>query len=235
MIQNLPFYLIIGFILTTVLAIGMVLLLMNTSSKPIGNKTARAVLIMICFWLVSQMVLSLYGFYIDAPESIPPRIILFGVAPSIIAIIFFFNNRKGKLFIDRLSMQMLTYLHIIRIPVELVLYGLFLNGAVPQLMTFEGSNLDILAGATAPLVGFFGIGQSKMGKFSLLAWNIICLALLMNIVVHAVLSAPSPFQQFGFEQPNIAILNFPFSWLPTFIVPLVFFAHLAAIRKLIYH
>ncbi|MNY38553.1 hypothetical protein D3C86_1731870 [compost metagenome] len=128
---------------------------------------------------------------------------------------------------------MLTYVHLIRIPVELVLYGLFLNGAIPELMTFEGRNFDILAGITAPLVGFFGISQSKMGKTSLLLWNFACLGLLLNIVVTAILSAPSPFQQLSFEQPNIAILYFPFSWLPVFVVPLVLFAHLAAIRKLI--
>jgi len=95
--------------------------------------------------------------------------------------------------------------------------------------------MDILAGITAPIVGFFGVSKSKMGKTSLLVWNFVCLGLLLNIVINAILSAPSPFQQFGFDQPNVAILNFPFSWLPAFIVPLVLFAHLAAIRKLFNH
>jgi hypothetical protein len=54
----------------------------------------------------------------------------------------------------------------------------------------------------------------------------------LNIVVNAALSAPVPFQQFAFDQPNIAVLYFPFVWLPGFIVPLVLFAHLAAIQKL---
>ncbi|WP_208646852.1 hypothetical protein [Pedobacter jejuensis] len=81
-----------------------------------------------------------------------------------------------------------------------------------------------------------GTGQSKDKKgSSLLVWTFICLGLLLNIVVNAVLSASSPFQQFGFDQPNVTILNFPFSWLPAFIVPLVLFAHLATIRRLINH
>ncbi len=190
-------------------------------------------MVVLLLWLTVQAILSFLGVYTEYPESIPPKIILFGVIPALITIALIFWTRKGRSFIDRLSMQMLTYVHIIRIPVELVLYGLFLNGAVPELMTFEGRNFDILAGITAPLVGFFGVGRSMMGKLSLLCWNFICLGLLFNIVINAVLSTPSPFQQFGFEQPNIAILNFPFSWLPTFIVPLVLFAHLAAIRILI--
>ena len=233
MLPHLPLYLPIVFIVTTLLALGCVMLLINTSSKPIGGKATRLFIASIIIWMTLQSALSYLGIYRSSPEAIPPTIILFGVLPTFMTIVFLLVTRKGKLFIDRLSMQMLSYVHIVRIPVELCLSALFINGAVPQLMTFEGRNLDILGGLTAPLVGFFGIGQSKMGKMPLLVWNFICLGLLLNIVVNAILSAPSPFQQFAFKQPNVAILYFPFSLLPTFIVPLVLFSHLAAIRKLI--
>jgi hypothetical protein len=99
-------------------------------------------------------------------------------------------------------------------------------------MTFEGRNFDILAGITAPFVAYVGITKGKLNKSVLLIWNILCLGLLLNIVINALLSAPSPIQQFAFDQPNVAILNFPYSWLPTCIVPIVLFAHLAAIRQL---
>ena len=39
-------------------------------------------------------------------------------------------------------------------------------------------------------------------------------------------------QQFGFEQPNVAILHFLFVWLPGVVVPLVLLAHVVAIRRL---
>lgn len=233
MTNHLPVYLNISFILTTLLAASILALLISTASKPINSRFTRGIMAIVAIWLIIQALLSYTGIYTDYPEALPPKIILFGVLPALITIIIIFNTRKGKQFLDSLSMQMLSYVHIVRIPVELVLYGLFINEAVPQLMTFEGRNLDILAGITAPVVGFFGIGQSKMGKTSLLIWNFICLALLLNIVINAILSTPSPFQQFAFDQPNVAILIFPYSWLPTFIVPLVLFAHLAAIRKLI--
>jgi len=64
-------------------------------------------------------------------------------------------------------------------------------------------------------------------------WNVMALALLLNIVINALLSAPFPFQQFAFDQPNIAILYFPFVWLPSFIVVTVLFSHLVSLRKLI--
>ena len=137
---------------------------------------------------------------------------------------------SGKRLINTLSLKKLTYLHIIRIPVEIGLYYLFLEKAIPQSMTFDGQNFDVIAGITAPFVAYY---SDKIGRKGLLIWNFVCLALLLNIVVTAFLSAPSPFQQLAFDQPNIAILYFPFSWLPTFIVPVVLFAHLASIRKLL--
>ncbi|HXB28517.1 MAG TPA: hypothetical protein VNW49_01800, partial [Puia sp.] len=62
----------------------------------------------------------------------------------------------------------------------------------------------------------------------------LCLGLLFLIVRHAIFSIPSSLQKFGFDQPNIAILHFPYAWLPSCIVPMVLFSHLAMIRKFIY-
>jgi hypothetical protein len=100
-------------------------------------------------------------------------------------------------------------------------------------MTFEGRNFDIVAGLTAPVIYYFGSVKQQIGRKVMLLWNIICLGLLFNIVVIAVLSAPFPFQQFAFDQPNIALLYFPFVWLPCCVVPLVLLSHLATIRQLI--
>jgi hypothetical protein len=127
---------------------------------------------------------------------------------------------------------MLTLLHSIRIGVELVIYGLFTVKLMPEILTFEGRNFDIIAGLTAPVVYYFGYVRKVIGRTGLLIWNFGCLVLLFNIVIHAALSVPTPFQQFGFEQPNVAILQFPFNWLPSVVVPLVLFSQLIVIRRL---
>jgi hypothetical protein len=100
-------------------------------------------------------------------------------------------------------------------------------------MTFEGRNLDIISGITAPVIYYFGFVKKKIGRTVLILWNLICLGLLVNIVTIAILSAPFTFQRFGFDQPNFAILLFPFVWLPGIIVPLVLFSHLAMLRQLL--
>ena len=48
----------------------------------------------------------------------------------------------------------------------------------------------------------------------------------------AALALPSPMQKIAFEQPNLAVMFFPFNLLPAVVVPLVLLAHLTAIRRL---
>lgn len=182
-------------------------------------------------WLVLQAALGLSGFY-EVTDTLPPRFILLP-GPPLAAIVILFSTAAGRRFIDSLHAKWLTLLHTVRIAVEIILWLLYLQGSIPKIMTFEGSNFDILAGLSSLLVFYFVFVKKLIGRKILLTWNIVCLALLINIVTIAVLSAPTPMQQFGFEQPNTAVLHFPFVWLPACIVPLVLFSHLAMIRRLL--
>ncbi len=216
--------------------LGTLLLFIWTIKNSYSEKTQKhtiSILICLTIWLVIQSILSLKNFYKADTSSFPPNIILFGIMPTILTFIYLFGSQNGKKFIFSLPLKNLTYINIVRIPVEIVLFWLFLNKAIPELMTFEGKNYDIVAGISAPIVAYFGITKTKLRSHIVLVWNFICLGLLLNIVIIALFSAPSPIQKFAFEQPNIAILNFPFSLLPTFIVPIILFGHLVSIIQLL--
>ena len=150
-----------------------------------------------------------------------------------VRILTLFITTGGRNFIDTLNTGQLTLLHTIRIGVEIVLFYLFVAKTIPIEMTFEGRNFDIIAGLTAPLVYYFGYVKKLLSSKLLIAWNICCLVLLINIVITAILSVHTPFQHFGFDQPNIAVAHFPFCWLPGIVVPLVLFSHLATLRQLL--
>lgn len=233
MIDNLPTYISLTFGLTTIATLLLFIWTIRNSNSEQTRKKAMPIFIGLIIWLTIQAVLTLKNIYNSDTTTFPPKIILTGILPTILTIFLLFITSKGRQFIDSLPLKNLTYLNIVRIPVELVLFWLFLNKAIPELMTFEGRNFDILAGITALLIAYFGFTKLKISRKGILIWNFICLGLLMNIVVNALFSAPSPIQKFAFEQPNIAILNFPFSWLPTFIVPIVLFGHLTSIRQLL--
>lgn len=183
------------------------------------------------FALLATAALALTGFYADS-TALPPRPV-FLAGPSLLVIVCLFATPRGRRYIDGLRPASLTWLHTVRIPVELVLLALYLHGAVPRLMTFEGANPDILSGLSALPIFWFGYHKRRLPKWALIAWNLLGLALLANIVIRAVLAVPSTFQQLAFDQPNVAVLYFPYVWLPAVVVPLVLFAHLASLRHLI--
>ena len=222
-IENLPTYISLIFSLTALLTIFMFYKATHDSRKG---------LIIVVGWFLFQAIVGLSGFYTVITDSIPPRILLqFGI--PLLLTIAMFVTQKGQQFIDQLDAKNLLLLHTVRVPVEIVLYWLFINQVIPEIMTFTGRNFDILAGLTAPLIYYAAYIKSWIGKRGLLVWNFFSLALLLNIVSIGLLSAPLPFQQFGFEQPNIALTYFPFVWLASGIVPLVLFSHLASIRQLL--
>ncbi len=219
--EHLPVYISIVFILTTLLTLVMLYK---------ASKNSKPLIISILLWLALQSAIGLSGFY-TIINGIPPRFALLLMPPLVLIAALFFT-KKGREFINSFDIKMLTLLHTVRIPVEVTLYWLFLHKAVPGVMTFEGRNFDILCGLSAPIIYYFGYVKKALNRNALLLWNGICLLLLANIVVIAVLSAPFSFQKFGFEQPNIALFYFPFVWLPCCVVPIVLFAHLVTVRKL---
>lgn len=231
--NHLPAYVSLTFGGVTVATLFLFISTIRNSTVEQIRKKALPVFVGLIIWLVIQAGFALNDMYSSDTESFPPKIMLMGIFPAVLAIVFLFLTRKGRRFADSLPLKSLTWLHVIRIPVEIVLFWLFIHKAVPGLMTFEGRNFDILSGITTPIIVYFGFKKVKPNRGLLLIWNLLCLGLLVNIVVNALLSAPSPIQQLAFEQPNIAILYFPFSWLPTFVVPIVLFGHLAAIRQLL--
>ena len=233
MIPNLPAYIPVTFGLTVLITLLLFYQAVKQATTVETRGKAMPILIGLLLWLTIQAVLTLSGLYKSAPAAGPPRIVLFGVLPVMLTIVLLLTTPAGRRFVDSLPLVNLTWLNTIRVVVELVLYWLFLNKAVPELMTFEGRNFDILSGITAPFVAYFGLTKHSLPRWLVLVWNIICLGLLLTIITIAFLSAPTPFQRFAFEQPNRAIGNFPFSWLPTFVVPVVLFGHLVSIRRLL--
>ncbi|GAB3887865.1 hypothetical protein [Spirosoma agri] len=221
-----PVWLAVAFVVITTLTLGGFLLAVHRSSP----KLARPVLLGLLLWLTLLGVLASQDFFTTL-NTVPTRLML-GLLPPLLFISGLFMSAGGRRFVDALPLATLTYLNSVRVFVELVLFGLYVHHQVPELMTFEGRNFDILAGLTAPIIAYFSFNRPTLSKRWLFIWNVMALLLLLNIVTNAILSAPLPFQQFSFEQPNVGILKFPFIWLPGFVVPVVLFGHFVSLRRL---
>lgn len=230
MLSKIPTLLNVSFIGCAIITFLFFSYLVQQSN--LSKKRKFMVIGLILSWITVQSGLALNQFYSTFTMSTPPRY-GFVLLPTTLLFFWLFLSQKGKNFIDRLPLVAITYFNMIRIPVELCLYGLFLNESIPELMTFAGRNHDIIAGITAPFIAYFGLQKQAISTKWILVWNFLMLGLLINIIINALLSAPTILQQFAFEQPNIAIGYFPFILLPAFIVPMVLLGHFTAIRKLI--
>ena len=192
----------------------------------LGISKEKKVMMAALFWLMLVGTLALVDFF-QNKDSIPPRFLLV-ILGNVIFIWYLFRLLKKKV----IPIKHLMLIHVIRIPVEIFLYLLFEDKQVPKMMTFTGLNFDILMGISALIILFFmHFFRWEMSKNLLLIWNGIGILFLLNIVTIGILSSPLPFQLLFFEQPNIAVLSFPYVYLPSFIVPIVFLSHIIMIYQ----
>jgi len=220
MIPNLPIWIEVLFLLTALMAILFFFF---------ANGKALKATFVIVIWSINHMIFAYSGFYQNL-TAMPPRYALV-LIPSTLAIIYGLLPKQQEWFMAVRDTNISTLSHLVRLPVEIVLFGLFMHKMVPELMTFEGRNYDIVMGITAPFVALMYM-RGRLSKKILFVWNIIGLILVLFILVNGLLSAELPFQLFGFDQPNRAVSFFPFVLLPATIVPLVIWTHISDLIKL---
>ena len=117
-----------------------------------------------------------------------------------------------------------------RLPLELAMHAMYERGIMPAQMTYTGRNFDIVSGVSALIVAGVLLAGKK-GRRLVLLWNVLGLALLVNVIVVALLSTPV-FRAFGDDQLNVFVTYTPFVWLPAVMVLAALAGHLIVFRAL---
>lgn len=179
-------------------------------------------------WLSVLAFLAFKGVFTNF-DQLPPPIIL-PVVLMLGFVIFLTLNRQVGNWIDALPLYALIWPQAMRIAVEIVLYLLGEDGIAPPQMTWEGLNLDVIAGLTAPIIAWAAFGGGRRVRWLGIVWNVIGLGLLLNIVTIAIISTPT----FGVLHPaNTFVAYWPFIWLPAFVVPAALLMHVLSLRQLL--
>lgn len=189
----------------------------------LGTGKNRWLLFAYTFWGIALWILTQSGYYLTT-HTLPPRFATV-ILPALAAALWFYKK------IEKVSIRWLIAVHIIRIPVELCLHQLFLQRLLPESMTYTGYNFDILSGISAIVILVLHL-TGKLPTLVFKVWNLLALTLLAIVVVTAVLSIPTAVQVLSFDQPNRAVLLFPYILLPGVIVPLVILSHLLLLKNL---
>jgi hypothetical protein len=108
---------------------------------------------------------------------------------------------------------------------------MYVRGIMPLQMTYTGLNFDIITGVLAIVVGILA-AMGVVGRGIIAAWNVLGLALLINVVTVAILGTPR-FRYFGPDQLNVWVTYPPFVWLPAVMVLAALAGHLVIFRALL--
>ncbi len=189
---------------------------------------AKNITIVVSVWLLFLTVFSFTPGIHDF-SKVPPTFMIALLFPLVIILVL---STRTNLQLEKIPFYIPVLFQSFRIVMELILWALHKEEIIPVQMTFEGRNLDILTGITAIPVGLT-LMKNKVNPKAVIAWNIGCLILLINIVVVAILSVPTPFRYFMNEPANTIITYWPFIWLPGFVVPMALLGHVISIKQML--
>ena len=211
-----------------VLAVAIALLaLLRTALSP---RTWAVLAVGLALWLAYVGALSWAGVVRD-PALRPPGIVCV-VGPGGLFIAFaVMRSRLAGAVARALPLGVVIVFQTYRVGVELVLDQLWREGLVPRVLTFEGANVDIWIGASAPLVAWIAT-RGRAGERVALVWNVLGLLALANVVVRSALTAPGALHLLNAEVPNLAIGTFPYTFIAGFLAPLAVTLHILALRAL---
>ena len=181
-------------------------------------------------WLALTGMLAERGFFDDF-QSIPPRLVL-ALGPPLLTLLALTFSRRIAPLLAALPPAWPVVAQTFRIPVEIVLWRLAVAGVIPELLSFTGRNVDILVGLTAPVVAYACFVRRAWPARVAVWWNWAGIVILLNVVVHAQLSAPTPWRIFETDPPTTFIADWPYIWLPDFLVPLAWLLHAVSLRQL---
>ena len=179
-------------------------------------------------WLGLTMVLAAGG--VLSFSARPPTML--ALVAAILGLAFALGtSRIGSRLATGIPLAALVGIQGFRFPLELMLHQAYVEGLMPVQMSYTGFNFDIISGLSAILVA--AVVVRRPGSLVLVRiWNTAGIVLLVNILVIALLSAPTPFRVFYAEPANVWITQAPWVWLVSVYVLAAILGHILVYRRL---
>jgi hypothetical protein len=211
----------------------MAAIVVTLIARYLNARSALAMLAGMAAWLTYVGMLAYFGVVKNTAMRPPGTVFLLVpvVAFLLLCFVLVIRSAEGARVALAFPLWILLGAESFRIGVELFLHRLWIDGLVPKMLTFDGANVDIYIGVSAPVIAWLST-RGRFGMRLALVWNMLGLLALTNVVIRAVLTSPGPFNLIHAEVPNRLFSTFPFLFIPGFFVPLAVVLHLLAIRAL---
>ena len=161
-------------------------------------------------------------------DHLPPGLLVL-VAPVVLTLLALTLTAPGARLASAIPLEVLLGFQFFRVGVELSLHHLWSQRLAPRLMTLGGGNVEIIIALTAPIAAWL-VSRGLTSRRLAWIWNVAGILSLGNVVVRAVLTAPGPLHLIHAEVPDIAIITYPFTFVPGFMAPLALALHVLAFR-----
>lgn len=182
-------------------------------------------------WLLILGVLAGLGFF-ENFEVYPPRILMVLLLPFAVSLLLLFS-RFFNIWLKSIPRRWLLFAQSYRVFLELLLWFGFTIGMIPFHLTFVGFNFDIVVGLTAIPAGLLFFRKGRLLRFEAMVWNVFGLLLLVYNSFIFLISLPYSFQVFNIAPSNPFLTQFPFIWIPGFLVPLAAALHVFSLKQLL--
>ena len=216
------------FVLLSVVVASLFPVAVWRSGAPRALRQAAIATVVVAAWLAITLGAAASGALRFSPP--PPTMMALFVAVFAIAVGVSLSP-VGRRIATQLPLAALVGYQGFRVGVELLMHRAYTEGLMPVQMSYSGRNLDIITGLTAIGVAAWLVAGGKSLRV-VLVWNTLGLALLINILAVAILSAPTPFRVFMNEPSNIWVSQAPWVWLPAVLVLEALMGHMLVYRRL---
>lgn len=217
-----------AFVVIPLLLVG--LLLWGTAVAYRGDSARGTVLLIGAFaaaWMTATWLGASTGVF-RLWDATPPPFAFLVIAIAALACLLAFSP-LGTRLITAVPLWVLILVQSFRLPLELAMHARYEQGIMPVQMSYSGRNFDIVTGLTALAVA--AIVRHRKGRGVALAWNVMGLVLVLNVVTVGILSTPR-FAYFGSDRLNVWITYPPYVWLPAVMVLAAIAGHLLIFRSL---
>ena len=200
------------------------------AARYLSRGIATGILIGLPAWLVYVGLLAYFGVVRNTTLR-PPGIVYVLLPVFVFVLVYVVRSEASARAAFAIPLWALLAMQVYRVGVEMFLHQLWKESLVPRMVTFEGANLDILIGATAPLIAWLATRGDRGLRLAFL-WNLLGLLSLANVATRSALTSPGPLRILHSDLPNLAIGMFPYTYIPGFLAPLAVVLHVLAIRSL---
>jgi hypothetical protein len=216
----------VAFLVLVVVMAGAVV---GASFRHVPRAMSQRVLLVVAAWLLYVGLLGYDG--ITGNSGMRPPGLTLVLVPVLLFVAWLAWSNVGLRLASAVPLALLIGLQTYRIAVELFLHELYSEGIVPRMLTYEGANVDIFVGLTAPLAAWAST-RGKAGRRVALFWNIAGLLALSNVIIRFILTTPGPLHFIQTTSPNLAASTFPYMYLPGFLAPLALVLHVLGLRAI---